>query len=124
LSGTDINDAGLAQIAVFTNLRELYISHGRFSDKGLAALKPLQNLERIAVVRTGPETRGGSSGRLEELDVGQSGLHVGRRQRARSPAESPKLHELSLDSVNATDRGAETLKLMTGLKALNCITLW
>ena len=35
LTGTDVGDAGLAQIAALTNLRELYLNHARFTDKGL-----------------------------------------------------------------------------------------
>jgi len=42
----------LEQIAAFTNLRELYLNHTRFTDKGLLSLKPLQKLERIEMFRT------------------------------------------------------------------------
>ena len=39
-------------VAAFTELRELYLNYTRFDDKGLAALKPLTNLERIEMFCT------------------------------------------------------------------------
>ena len=35
-----------------TNLRELSLNHTRFTDKGIAALRPLEKLERLELFRT------------------------------------------------------------------------
>ena len=49
--------AGLRHLAAMTNLRELSLNYGRFTDKGLEALKTLSGLQRLNVVRT--RTAGG-----------------------------------------------------------------
>ena len=53
-----ISFAGLPHVAAPPALREPNRNHGRFTDKGLRLLEPLQGLERIAVFRTGTGNAG------------------------------------------------------------------
>ena len=41
LRGTDVTDAGLEKLSHIASLRDLNLSHCRFTDKGLAQLKAL-----------------------------------------------------------------------------------
>ncbi len=119
LTGTDIGDAGLAELARLTGLEELLINHGRFTEKGIAALAPLVNLRRFEAIRTrlnaaaAPTIAGFA--KLEQLNLDYTAFNdEGLKMLAALP-----LAELRLDSANITDASVDTIASMKNLKFVN-----
>ena len=80
LTGTDIGDAGLTHIAAFANLRELYLNHARFTDRGWPRCSRYQKLERIEMFRTRTtNTEREALASLKELRVVKLDYTVGGR---------------------------------------------
>ena len=72
---------GWRRLPLFTELRELYLNHARFTDKGLALLKPLQKLERLECYGPAPTNDGVAVAYGPEESVGgETGLYGGGRQ--------------------------------------------
>ena len=84
----------MAKLAAVKSLRELNLSDGRFTDKGLAQLATLPNLERLAVTRV----------RLTEKGI-------------ESLAGIRTLQALTLDYVPVTDKALESLKALPATQA-------
>ena len=73
----------MTKLAAVKSLRELNLSDGRFTDKGLAQLAALPNLERLAVTRTRLTKKGNRvPGRNPDFTGSDAGLPAGYRQGA------------------------------------------
>ena len=145
LSDSDISDAAIADLAklpalqvaepeqhrcrrrrackrsaTMTNLRELGLNYGRFTDKGLDALKTLTGLKRLDLVRT----RTGEAAMAVDCDPARVGrvesrLHCRQRQGFALLQGMPKLRELHLDSVDVGDESIDVIASMPNLQTVN-----
>ena len=94
---TGFSDKGLLGISAYTKLRELRITaKGAMTDKGLAVLGKLANLEKLFI---------------SESDFGEAA--------AEGIAQLEKLQELDLANTALNDKGLKKLKSLKTLKALN-----
>jgi Leucine-rich repeat (LRR) protein len=119
LTGTDIGNTGLAEIAKLTQLEELMINHGRFTEKGIDILAPLVNLKRLEAVRTRVNGTAGATlatfNKLEQLNLDYTTFN----DEGLKAITALPLSELRLDSANITDASVDALSSMKGLKLLN-----
>lgn len=119
LTGTDIGDAGLGLLASQGTLQDLRLNHGRFTEKGFAALEPLVNLRRLEAVRTrlsggvGPTLAKFSQ--LEFLNLDYTTIN----DEVVQAIAGLQLVELRLDSVNISDAAVDALAGMRSLRLLN-----
>jgi hypothetical protein len=98
LSGTDLTDEGLAQVAKLTNLTWLNLRGTKITDAGLVHLKGLTELTRL---------------HLEKTEIGDAGLpHL---------VGLTKLEYLNLYGTKVSDAGLDQL---SQLKSLKRIYLW
>lgn len=119
LTGTDVDDAMLPTLAQMPELEELLISHGRFTEKGFAALAPLKKLRRLEAVRTRLGENAAEAllqfPQLQRLNLDYTGVNDAVLARLRTLP----LVELKLDSANISDASVEHLATMQTLRDLN-----
>lgn len=118
LTGTDVQDGGLAALAKMEQLEELLLNHARFTEKGFAQLGALGKLKRLEVVRTrlgaGAEETLRKMEALTVLKADYTALND-----AGLVGLSGTMEELLLDSTNVTDAGVEALARLKKLRVLN-----
>jgi hypothetical protein len=100
-NGSELTDAGMAHLAKWTNLRELWFSEcGNFTDDGLAHLVKLPNLASLTFFDQG----------TVKMSVTDAGLaHVGRMR---------QLKFLRIAHVPITDQGVRHLHGLSNLEEL------
>lgn len=120
LNSTDVGDAGLKNLAALTGLRELGLNYGRFTDKGMDALKPLTELRKIEMVRTraGAVAAAVLAGmrNLEELNLDYTSVDEKSFPQLQG---MPQLRKLSLDSLDIGDDAVDVLSSMPNLRSVN-----
>ena len=90
------------------------------NNTGLAALKPLQKLERIELFRTRGNDEGVAAlAELKNLSVAKLDYMTLDDKAVPFLQSLPKLRELSLDATSITDQGLQGLQSINGLRALN-----
>ncbi len=137
VDGLQATDAGLAQIAVLTNLRSIAFFHPSldlkgFDGSGFAALKALPKLERLTVAGTRFDDKGMAAiaeiGQLREFRT----WHTHQTQAGNSSLEKlPALRVLRLGqrlrrwdgASNAASLDDSTLEVLSRLKTLEELTL-
>ena len=120
LNSTDVGDSGLKHLAALTNLRELGLNYGRFTDKGLDALKTLTNLRKIEMVRTraGAVAAGALAAmrNLEDVNLDYTSIDAKSFPLLQG---LPQLRRLSLDSLDVGDESVDILASMPSLQWVN-----
>ncbi|MDM4014008.1 leucine-rich repeat domain-containing protein [Roseiconus lacunae] len=114
LSGSNADDATMAEIGKITTLENLDLRGCAISDAGLSALSKLPRLKAIKLSRRDGQTKVTAEGAsalgqikslkviaLDFLPIGDAGV--------RSLSELPELRELYLAGTSLTDQSAETL---------------
>ena len=122
LSGTQVTDAGIPNLAAFTKLEELDLGHTQLTDAGLAslaALKPFATtLKRLKLTGTTVTDQGlanlKSLKKLNELGLG--GTKIGDKGLT---ALSRTMLKLDLGSTQITDAGLEKMKQFSYLEQLD-----
>jgi mono/diheme cytochrome c family protein len=93
LSDTNIDDAGLAEVAKFPNLTKLFLERTKVSDAGLAKLRPLSHLQYLNLVGTKVSAKGlatlAALPALKQVYLYQTGLQAADFQALQ--AQMPKV---------------------------------
>ncbi len=95
LHETHVNDADLAQLNAFPNLRVVNLHHTKITDVGIASIAKLPNIQTLHL------------GNTEISDAGLESLQSLRQ-----------IHELGLMSTKVTDKGMASVAHMTALSEL------
>ena len=91
-------------IAALANLRELYLNHARFTDKGLASEAAAETRTNRVVPDPHDNAGVGGSRGPEESRGSQARLHSGRRQRHRSASRDLPRDARAQHGFNRRDR--------------------
>ncbi len=121
LTGSEITDAGVAELKRIRSLRRICLSHARVSDRGIASLIPLSRLESLDLGGTLVTDASGGTlvqfTRLKDLDLSKT--TIGNPM----VAQLARLNSIESLDLSGTALGDDAIRFLAEMNGLRRLTV-